>query len=77
MQRNRAMEILTWNHDHRHATLNVVSTDDGRYAWTVSMHDPSHRPADRTLTSPVDFETSVHAAVDGLRAFDSIKTDEA
>ena len=71
------MKILTWNHAHRHATLNVVSTAPGRYAWEVDMHDPSHVPVDRTLSSPVDFGTSINAAVDGLRALDSIKGPDA
>ena len=67
------MKILTWNHDHRHATLNVVSTAQGRYAWEVDMHDPSREPIDRRHISPVDFGSSINAAVDGLRALDSIK----
>ena len=71
------MKILTWNHEHRHATLNVVAKTDGRYAWEVDMHDPHHEPMDCTHTSPVDFGSSVNAAVNGLRALDGLKYSES
>ncbi len=33
------MKILTWNHEHRHATLNVVAKTDtlGRSIYTIRV----------------------------------------
>ena len=66
------MKILTRTHAEWNATLNVVSTGEGRFGWEVDVHDPQLCPHDQTVVSPVDFNSSTNAAVDGLRAMDGI-----
>ncbi len=66
------MKILTKSHADWHATLNVVSTGRNQFGWEVDVHNPQATPIDQIVTSPVQFADSSVAAVDGLRALESM-----
>lgn len=66
------MKILTKTHAQWHATLNVVALGEDGFGWEVDVHDPQSQPVDQIVTSPVVFQDSSVAAVDGLRALEGM-----